>query len=498
VPSCWMQTTFLKLTLCCSLALLYAAPAAAQEPIPLDSLLFEPHPIPAGSALDVRLDAVQLEHRSTIDTQAGSYLIPDDLEATAERSIERYLENISAVEADDGPFAPALLEQYLSLGKAYQQNNEHTEAIEVLEKAEYISRINSGLFAAEQFVIVENLIGSYLATGETRKAFDRQQYLLFLNQQNFGEDSLQAVPVLRKLADWQMDSFSSAINAETPFTISINSGGRGPRNATPREFAFSSLYLAQNTYFQAIRNLVNNNQLANPALPELELKLIEAVFLSANRRGLLSDPDFYMDPRLVQTGSRIMRRNLAGNSVSFVNGRNAYLRMRIYEEHQATVNPLEVARTIIGLGDWHLLFDRRTNAVKYYEEAAAYLRSQNVAEVAISNLLHPELPPQLPLFTALPHSRQKYGMNTETMLPFAGYADVSFDLTRYGNVRNIEINSTTGEFSKNMERRLIRILRTTPFRPRMRDGKVITSDNIRIRYYYADVRTVLPATEPQL
>jgi tetratricopeptide (TPR) repeat protein len=462
--------------------------ALGQDAIPLDSLLFEPHPVRD----DIALDSVPISHASAANTLADAYLISDELEATAENSIDSYLDYISTTETDDGPFAPALVEQYLSLGKAYQQSNQHTEAIEVFQKAEYISRINNGLFAAEQFVIVQNLIASYLATGEIGKAAERQQYLLFLSQQTFGEDSLQLVPVLQDVGDWQMASFSAGIYADLPFMISVGSS----RYSSPRDFAFSSLYLAQNTYFQAIQNLIKNNQLNNPALNELELKLIEAVFFSANRQGLLANPDFYMDAHLGHTGSRIIRRNLGGNSISYINGRNAYLRMRLYEEHQTTVDPLEVARAIIGLGDWNLLFDRRTVALRSYEEAAAYLRSHNVTEEAIAALMHPELPPQLPVFTALPHSREKYAIPAEFPLTFAGFADVSFDLTRYGNVHNIEIGSKTGEFSKNMERRLVRILRTTPFRPRLQDGKVIASENIRIRYYYADVRSLIAA--PQL
>ena len=489
MPGCRTQTLLRALPCCFRLALLYAAPLAAQDSIPLDSLLFEAHSVQE----NVVLDSVPIAYVTDVDTFGDASLSSEEREAAVETSIDHYVEHISATEADNGPFAPVLIEQYLSLGKAYQQNNQHEEAIEEFLKAEYISRINSGLFATEQFVIVENLIASYLATGQMRKAAERQQYLLFLNQQTSGRDSLQVVPVLQELGDWQMESFSSGINGAVPFTISF--GGSGSRNSTPREFAFSSLYLAQNTYFQAIQNLLKNNQLDNPALNQLELKLVETAFLSANRQGLIADPDFYMDPHLVHTGSRIMRRNLRGNSISYLNGRNAYMRMRLYEEHQAVVDPLVVARAIIGLGDWNLLFDRRTPALKSYEEAAAYLHSHAVAEDVINGLMRPEVPPQLPLFTALPHSREKYAIDPNTPLTFAGFADVSFDLTRYGNVHNIEIGNTTGEFSKDMERRLLRILRTTPFRPRLQAGKVVTSDNVTIRYYYTDARTVIPASQ---
>ncbi len=486
MTSCWQHIKTCTFSCCIVLSLLFATPLYAQATIPLDSLLFEAY------SLQENLPSVPTP-ASESASQVVPYLFPGADKAAAEASIDLYLKNITATEADEGPFAPALLEQYLSLGKAYQQKVQHEEAIEVLEKAEYISRINSGLFAADQFVIIENLIASYLATGEQQKAAEKHHYLLFLNQQNFGEDSLQAVPVLQKLGDWQMASFSSNINADVPFTLSFSSGGSRSRQPTPRELAFSNLYLAQNTYFQAIQNLVRNNQLNNPALQELELKLIEAVFFAANRQGMLSNPDFYMDPRLQSTGSRIVRRNLGGNTVGFINGRNAYMRLRIYEEHRLLLDPVAVAQAIIGLGDWHLLFNRRTSAIRHYEEADAYLRNHNVSEDVITEMLHPELPQQLPAFTPLPHSRGKYALADDAPLKFSGYVDVSFDLTRFGNVRNLDISSTSADFPRTTERRLARLLRTTPFRPRLQEGKVVTSDNIKVRYYYADVRTANPA-----
>jgi tetratricopeptide (TPR) repeat protein len=480
VKRCGMHIRFGYFSVCILLHPLFTAPLHAQTAIPLDSLLFEAYP------LDVEMPNIPARIAEP-DTHTGFAILPAEQEAATETTIALYLDSIAATEAGSGPFAPVLLEQYMSLGKAYQQNEQHLEAIEVFEKAEYISRINSGLFTAEQFVIVENLIASYLATGEQRKAMEKQQYLLYLSRQNFGDDSLQAVPVLHKLGDWQMATFSSAINADNVFTISI---GSGP-SASPRELAFGNLYLAQDSYFHAIYNLVVNNKLDTPALPELEMKLIEAVFLGANREGLLTSPDFYLDRRPLQTGSRVARRQLNGFSASFVNGRNAYDRLRQYEERQPNINHVDIAQAIIGLADWHLLFNRVPTALRMYEEADAYLRTHNVEEQVITEMLTPELPQKLPAFTPLPHSRKKYGIAADAPLEFAGYADVSFNLSRYGNVRNLKITGTTGNFTKNMERRLRRLLQSSPFRPRLQQGKAVTSV-VNIRYYYADARTLSP------
>jgi hypothetical protein len=62
-------------------------------------------------------------------------------------------------------------------------------------------------------------------------------------------------------------------------------------------------------------------------------------------------------------------------------------------------------------------------------------------------------------------------------------------------VRDLKISSTSPDFTKNMERRLRRLLQSSPFRPRMQQGQAVTSE-VNMRYYYADVRAVSPA--PQL
>src|SRR5690606_22888209 len=101
----------------------------------------------------------------------------------------------------------------------------------------------------------------------------------------------------------------------------------------------------------------------------------------------LEDPDFYMDRRRTRTGSRISRDNLTGSTQGFINGRNAWTRMRIYLENDPAATPVEVAGAIIGLGDWHMLFNRRQSALDYYHEARTFLLRYEVPEATISALL---------------------------------------------------------------------------------------------------------------
>src|SRR5688572_28563232 len=100
VPSCWTQTSLSRLPCWFLLALVCAVPVSAQDSIPFDSLLFEPHPMPEDAA-GMALDAVGW----IVDTPEVPYLIPAETAAISESAIDLYLENITATEVDDGPFA---------------------------------------------------------------------------------------------------------------------------------------------------------------------------------------------------------------------------------------------------------------------------------------------------------------------------------------------------------------------------------------------------------
>jgi len=473
--------TFLSVLLSVFLSVLLPTTAQAQLR-PIDLVLFEPQPLegspapllPAAATVAIAADA----------PAAGT---PPDSDTT-EADIARYLAAIAEEELANGPFTPNLLEPFLAVGRIYQQLDDHEAALEALGKAEYISRINEGLYAPQQFEIVKAMIDSHLATGDLQQANQRQQYLLFIQQEYYGEESLQVVPALETLAEWNMDAFRSMLNQinASGFAIGLNTraGGSG-RTMNPRVLAFGNLFTAQRSYYQAIVNLVTNRDFRNPLLPELEQDLIEAIYLGANREAILEDPDFYIDKSSIRTGSRIRRSGLNGASLAFQNGRNAWHRMRIYLENDPRATPEQIAESIIGLGDWHLLFNRSSIAIDYYREAHAFLQAREVPASRIASLLNPVVPQQLPDFTPLPHSRAKFGIPADSSIGWDGHIDVSFSLSRFGNVRGLKLLDASDNVSPELERRLRRLLRSAPFRPRLIDGTPVADDAVTLRYYFS-------------
>jgi tetratricopeptide (TPR) repeat protein len=454
-------------------SLAYCATALSQ-PSSLNRVLFDPRPLD-GSPLPVPVLAVPVPAMQP-QTEVR------DLGLDAQ-TVARYLDDIAAEELDEGPFAPDLMEQFLALGEAYQQGGNHEEALAAFEKADYISRINSGLHTPQQFTIVENMIASHLARGEVDEANSRQQYLLFLNRQYYGDGSLEVVPALATLGHWNLDAFRAMLNQRNASNLTIeHTAPRGINAPSPRLLAFANLYQARLNFYDAISNLLQHQRYDDPRLIGLERMLIETEFMAASREGIMHNPDFYMDMRGAYTGTRITRSRRS-NQVNFINGRNAHERIRIYQEAMR-MEPLEVAKTIISLADWHLLFDRQVGALDLYREASRYMREHGMDQARIDALLSPAIPQQLPVFTPLPHSRAKFGIAPDASVDYDGHIDVSFRVSRFGNAGRIEVVDQQGPVTADMLRRLRRLLNSTPFRPRFIAGEPATKDEVTVRYYF--------------
>lgn len=526
VQKSWpLQPAALRLCLAAA-AFVLPLGSQAQTPPELDRLLFEPEVLastePASDARSLlnssplvsNLVATSLPGRGPADALAapaagasGNPVPPspvldpgDTLSGTGEdfpgitndasdpaSTIDRYLQAIADEELDNGPFAPELQQQLLALGQARQQQGDHEEALEAFARAEHISRINNGLHAPDHSVIVERMIESLIATGDISEANTKQQYLLYLQQQYYGQNSMEVVPALTATGDWNMDAFNTIMERPSAFRLNLNAVpiSFGRRNVDPRVLAFSNLHTAQWLYYQAIVNIVQHRDFANPLLLDTEKKLIEATFLSAHRQGIIEEPGFYMDSRRSLTGSRISRQGLSAKSLNFESGRNAWMRIRIYLQNVPAINPLEVADAMVGLGDWYMLFNRRPTALRHYSEAWQYLQQANAPPAVIGNLLTPQIPAQLPQFTALPHSRAHLGVEASAEVTYDGYIDVSFAISRFGNVQDLQVLGKSANATRPIERRLKRLLHSAPFRPRLYAGIPAERETVQLRYWFA-------------
>jgi hypothetical protein len=88
-----------------------------------------------------------------------------------------YRNYIQSMEASAGAFAPGLTEQLLGLGLNLQALNRHEEAEAVLKRGVHVSRVQSGLYAADQIPLLRAEIRSLTALGRFEEVDERQRYL---------------------------------------------------------------------------------------------------------------------------------------------------------------------------------------------------------------------------------------------------------------------------------------------------------------------------------
>lgn len=450
----------------------------AETPSELDSILFEAFPIPESDEVVPMFPPAVLHTATdiTIDTEP-----PQALRVNGTRLLELQQE-VDTVQRQQGVNSEALLNPLLELGKAQQQLSLHEQALETLEQAVFISRMHYGFEDTSQIPLVEAMVDSHLALDEGNLARQRQSMLAGLMRENpdFGSDSMGRI--LEKLGDWNMQEFEKAWRPEgredTPFF-------RLTSDPDPETLAFGSLYSARWDYLNGIQWYRRNYDDSHPALPRLESKYIESMFLGAHRRSISEDRDFFIGVRVHRFGSRVRHYPVTNSHPVYSQGQEAWHRLYSYQVLGQTSTLGELTDTLLQQGDWELLFRKPERAAERYQEVYEFLLGQEIPEAVIESYLQPDVPVRLPDFTVLPHSRERLTVPGNQDVAYDGYIDVSFQLSASGRTSHFRVLETSENATSAIRKRLLRLIRTHPHRPRLKQGKPIENDEFNLRYYFA-------------
>ena len=480
--------------------LLISGESFSQSHAELDRLIFDP----------VLLDPETLQVIPPFDVDSSesdnsSFIVPAQTAAPVSvnradisMNIKQYEEQLDSIEGDAGPFATDLYETLLDLGNQYQQLGDHESAIETFERAEYVSRINHGLFHPEQVASIEGLIKSYMAMGDFSSANAKQRYLIYLSEQYYGQNNLNALPSIISLAEQNKAFYeqilSMPVQPSIAFRTSVIGQDPAPRQPTQRQMAFGSLFQAQQNYVRAISTLMDNRLFFDPILLDLEYNYIETLFLQAYRSAIIAEPDYYLSENYARTGTRI-RSNTRRNTVSYLRGLYAFERMLIYIRNNPKADPLLLVNTLMDYGDWNLLFGRTRSAVEKYTEAKTEAARRAIPGEQIDNIVRPQLHAHLPLITAKPNSREKFGIAADERLNYDGYIDIAYTISHYGRVGKIKILDKSEGVTRKVERRLKRFLRNSPFRPRLQEDGSVKAERVTVRYYFGFADKLKGATQ---
>ena len=198
-----------RLTICLLPLCLFFPHAHAQSPTDLDRLIFEPALLNRETGEEISRYTYPVQFLSMNLTPIDNNIqVENPLSILEIRSnINEYLEDVADLETSDGPYTGDLFQTLMNLGIQYQMLGDHEQAIETFQRAEHISRINSGLYHPDQYASTEKMIQSYLAMGDIRNANLKQRYMLYINQQHFGITTPETLPTLVNLAQSNMENF---------------------------------------------------------------------------------------------------------------------------------------------------------------------------------------------------------------------------------------------------------------------------------------------------
>lgn len=472
------------------LALLSGTALQAQPDAMVSSLLFEPVPLPVEGPAPERtlISFSAAEAEVPLPAAIAPQLTRAERQAI-EADIERYLAIVGESEATAGPYSDQLREDLFSAGRLYQQLDDHENALRMFERTLAVSRINHGLEGLDQVPIMEAMAQSYLAQQETGSADAMMDASLNLQQKVYGERSIELVPALLQLGDWNTEAFMerSSILVNIP-RMNVQNFLTDPRNYIQpqvdiRNTPLFKLYQARSNYLNALRNLIDARAFDHPALLPLERELLTNFFLHMHQENILYEPDFYLTRKKTKTTSRLNQNAIEMmTSENYDLGREAHKRSLSYLFNNPAVNGADLANAMLEEADWDLLFQRKTVAYDKYVALLEFFAQNPEKMEAARAALYPEIPVVLPTYLPPPNSREKLGIGPDAAVNFFGYMDVSFELNKYGKARRIKMLGKTGEITRNMEIRLNQYLRKVQFRPQLGSDDVVT-DPIRLRYF---------------
>ena len=126
------------------------------------------------------------------------------------------------------------------------------------------------------------------------------------------------------------------------------------------------------------------------------------------------------------------------------------------------------------MADWDLLFGHYSTAVETYEQCYALLQKKQVPAAAIARLFSPDVPVVLLAFESNPLAPPAAHSDA--------YVDVTFDVDLLGDARRIRVGGSKNA-SREAQKRVLRLIAVSHFRPRIVSGEIERKAPIALRYY---------------
>jgi hypothetical protein len=435
---------------------------------------------------------------------------------------DRIAEEMLAAQAKEGPRSAALIELFKELGVLYETEGRYELATAALEQARQLVRANYGLHTLDQVPLLQQAMANQQAASNFAMVRALEEELLDLAGRH--PDDVRSAAIYRDAGRRRMEVLRRFVAGEAPGEVYPEAGVysfwrddmirdlaadaqihyadaaavmlRNRRYASDElrdsemeivrasdvirrlarplrwnsTMAGAQATMQQNTFSSVSRNRLNRNQeerrLHNPALQERMNTLTEL----ANRAAVPDAPGAAQD----------FAGNLRGDGIvsPYQLGRDSYARVIAYDElvlgdsadAASLRNRLEA---YLQLADWDLLYSQNGVAFDQYARVHELLESTPIGEPLIAEIFAPSLPIVLPVFSQSPLAT----------LESPRYIDVSFEITKFGESRRVEIVGAAPDVSDAARDELLSLVKSARFRPRVTDGELGRAAPVVVRYY---------------
>jgi len=359
---------------------------------------------------------------------------------------------IDREQSQNGPRSRALIDLYMSLGLTNQEHGAQALAVDAFQLALQAKRANDGLYTLDQAPMLDLLRTNEAAVGDFEAAGRLQTTLLRLARANPADP--RSVAIWHESGDRELAAYERYLAGGRPGTVTVSVTGPMGGGGVAGPPDGGALMMARGSYFAAIRSLVQRGDFGTEELPALERNLLHSFYLEVERN---------------------RDRGNGDSQGTFVLGEQSYRRLAGYVALNAGT-PLELAREIVGLGDWQLLFSHNGEAVERYDEAYRILVDAGEPEAVIRQLFPTDRPVLLPAFEPSPFESDEPRAD-------AGYVDLTFEISKYGVGRRIRVADASGA-EDGVEKDAVSMVARNRFRPQP-TASYAREAIYRVRYHAA-------------
>jgi hypothetical protein len=352
-----------------------------------------------------------------------------------------YQNAIQEIESRQGAYAQELSESLYSMALSLQSQGRHAEAIKLFRRGVHLTRINEGLYCAQQIPLLQGEIASHIAAQNYAVADERQHYLYRVQMRSLGSG----------------DALTDALTQQAKWQYSAYQLDQGPA-------AYTHLMTMRDLYQQAMQDVIAREGEKSPKLLPPLNGMLQAQYLISGYDWRESDQVFGEEGQLNEP----LLRFKAYSAESYEQGSAILEAMAGIEQQHGAQDSTALASNLVMLGDWHLWNGRTEAAWQAYRDAEAELARGGAAQTQLQQLFgEPVALPAIAELNPLP----------PTVDPRQADVLLAFGVSEEGRVRDLQ-RMDDNEADDRQASRLMRQLRRTTFRPRFEAGQPVETEKL--------------------